>query len=636
MRYRAEIDGLRALAVVPVILFHAGFEYFSGGYVGVDVFFVISGFLITSIIITDLQSGTFSIVDFYERRARRILPALFFVISACLPFAWLWLTPASLQTFAQSLVAVATFSSNVLFWLQSGYFAPAAELKPLLHTWSLAVEEQYYVIFPILLMTLWRLGRRLVIGLLIALFFVSLGLAHWAVSRDPSGAFYLLPTRGWELLLGASAALYLTYATHLQSRSANQILSLTGLGMIIYAVAAFDQATAFPGLPALVPTVGTVLLILCAIPGTVVHAVLTLRPVVGIGLISYSAYLWHQPLLAFARHRLFGEECPSLFAVICLASLVLAWFSYRFVESPFRNTQRFDQASVFAFSAAGLAIILVVGIIGHRTNGFETLKMLSYSEEERKTYVINRQSTSYDIYNQMYSSECKFWAKEPADLPAKSLQRCSSVLGSPLVILGDSHALNIFNIVAKSNRFPFVIGISQGYCRPHTPRDGCHYESSVEFLAEISQFDPTVVYHQAGSYFLTDSDGNHQPSFGGDVFYDRENVERVAQYLSRLSALSIDVVWLGPFAEYRIDPALRPTVIEAFPSQNLSIFKNLEQNILRTLGDDYVFRYIGFNEIYEIKEEVVVDDCLIWRDQDHFSSCGENYLSQNGDWGSLK
>ena len=152
MKYRAEIDGLRALAVLPVILFHAGFGWFNGGFVGVDVFFVISGYLITTIIISEMAEGKFSIVNFYERRARRILPALFFVMLACIPFAWMWLTPTDLKDFGQSLVAVSTFSSNILFWFESGYFDTAAELKPLLHTWSLAVEEQYYILFPIFLM----------------------------------------------------------------------------------------------------------------------------------------------------------------------------------------------------------------------------------------------------------------------------------------------------------------------------------------------------------------------------------------------------------------------------------------------------------------------------------------------------
>ena len=163
MRYRSEIDGLRAFAVLPVILFHAGFENFSGGYIGVDVFFVISGYLITSIIANDIENKNFSIVNFYERRARRLLPALFLVMAACLPFAWLLLVPSDLKDFGQSLVAVSSFSSNILFWIESGYFETEAEFKPLLHTWSLAIEEQFYILYPIFLYFAWRLNFRKII-----------------------------------------------------------------------------------------------------------------------------------------------------------------------------------------------------------------------------------------------------------------------------------------------------------------------------------------------------------------------------------------------------------------------------------------------------------------------------------------
>ncbi len=190
MKYRAEIDGLRALAVLPVIFFHAGFEFFGGGFVGVDVFFVISGYLITGIILSEINNGQFSIINFYERRARRILPALFFVMASCLPFAWYWLTPSDLKDFGQSLIAVSTFSSNILFWMESGYFDTAAELKPLLHTWSLAVEEQYYILFPIFLMISWRLGINWIIIILIFIFLISLSMSHWGAFNKPSASFF--------------------------------------------------------------------------------------------------------------------------------------------------------------------------------------------------------------------------------------------------------------------------------------------------------------------------------------------------------------------------------------------------------------------------------------------------------------
>ena len=259
-----------------------------------------------------MAEGKFSIVNFYERRARRILPALFLVMAVCLPFAWLWLTPNDLKDFGQSLVALSTFSSNILFWLESGYFDTVAKLKPLLHTWSLAVEEQYYILFPVFLMLAWRLGVKWVLILLSIVFLISLGLAVWGTQyathpKIISGAFFLLPTRGWELLIGVFAAFYLKYNTHLKSHIVNQILSLLGFGMIAYSIIAFDKTTPFPSLYALIPTIGTGLLILCAVPKTFVHRLLSLKYIVGIGLISYSAYLWHQPLLAFARHKVEGD-----------------------------------------------------------------------------------------------------------------------------------------------------------------------------------------------------------------------------------------------------------------------------------------------------------------------------------------
>ena len=370
MKYRAEIDGLRALAVMPVILFHAGFEWFSGGFVGVDVFFVISGYLITTIIISEMAEGKFSIVNFYERRARRILPALFFVMAVCLPFAWLWLIPADLKDFGQSLVAVSTFSSNILFLQESGYFDTTAELKPLLHTWSLAVEEQYYILFPIFLMLTWRLGIKWVLILLSVVFLLSFGVAQWGAYNKPSATFYLLPTRGWELLVGVFAAFYLKHNTHLKSHILNQALSLLGFGMIAYSIIAFDETTPFPSSYTLIPTIGTGLIILCAVPNSYIHKLLSLKFVVGIGLISYSAYLWHQPLLAFAKYRLLDNVPVSLMVVICIFSLVFGWFSWRFIERPFRSKEMFDRKKIFSIS---IGFLLAFSTIGLMLN-FSTIK----------------------------------------------------------------------------------------------------------------------------------------------------------------------------------------------------------------------------------------------------------------------
>lgn len=369
MQYRREIDGLRTVAVVPVILFHAGFEIFSGGFVGVDVFFVISGYLITSIIIAELDQGKFSILRFYERRARRILPALFLVMACTFPFAWMWLMPAQFRDYAESLVAVTLFASNFLFWRESGYFGAAAEEKPLLHTWSLAVEEQYYMLFPIFLIFCWRFGRQPVFYMILGIAAISLLLAEWGWRNSPSGNFYLAPTRVWELLAGSVCA-FLQFKAPQKS---NNLLAALGFGMVVYAIFGFTEATPFPSVYALVPVIGTVLIVIYADEPTWVGRLLSTPVFVGIGLISYSAYLWHQPLFAFARIRSLTVPDPALMMSLAILSLVLAWISWRYIERPFRlkppagalPTQR----GVFIASGLGMAAFMGLGIYGHLGQG---------------------------------------------------------------------------------------------------------------------------------------------------------------------------------------------------------------------------------------------------------------------------
>jgi peptidoglycan/LPS O-acetylase OafA/YrhL len=243
MKYRREIDGLRALAVLPVILFHADFNLFSGGYIGVDVFFVISGYLITKIILAELKQGNFSIISFYERRARRILPALFFVMAISIPFAWILLSPFDLNSFSKSLIAVPLFVSNFFFWRDGGYFQTASELKPLLHTWSLAVEEQYYLFFPIFLIFLWKLGKRWALLSIYLVAIVSLLIAQLGSIYKPIPNFLLLPNRAWELAIGALVVFYISNKklTALPS-SIKQILSLFGILLITISIFVNTQA----------------------------------------------------------------------------------------------------------------------------------------------------------------------------------------------------------------------------------------------------------------------------------------------------------------------------------------------------------------------------------------------------------
>lgn len=369
MPYRPEIDGLRAVAVIPVILFHAGLTLVSGGYVGVDVFFVISGYLVTSILIGELDQGNFSIARFYERRARRILPALFFVMLCCIPFAWMWMLPDELKAFSRRIVAVVFFASNILLWREDGYFAPEGELKPLLHTWSLAIEEQYYLLFPVFLLLAWRFGRNRVFWSICVIAAISLAASEWGWRNKPNANFYLAPTRAWELLAGSICAFWLSDRV----QRPNNWLSLAGLALIVFAIFAYDEATPFPSVYALAPVAGTALIIVFGGAGTWTARLLGMRGFVGIGLVSYSAYLWHQPLFAFARLRSIPAPSPYLMAALAVLSLVLAYFTWRYVETPFRR----GQASILptrraVFTASGVigGILIAVGSAGYLGDGF--------------------------------------------------------------------------------------------------------------------------------------------------------------------------------------------------------------------------------------------------------------------------
>ena len=367
LNYRSEIDGLRSIAVLPVIFFHAGFvKFFGGGYVGVDVFFVISGYLISSIIISDLEKDNFSLINFYERRARRILPALYFVIILSLIFSYFWMLPDEFQNFGQSIVATTIFSNNILLSLTNGYWVGASDFKPLLHTWSLAVEEQYYIFFPFFLLSVWKFGKKWILIILLVLFLASLFLAQLYSYNKPEVGFFVIQTRAWEILIGVFAALYLK---KYNKNKYKNLLSFIGLILIFYSIIFFDRETPFPSLYTLVPTIGTLLVIVYADKGTFAQRLLSYRLMIGIGLISYSAYLFHQPVFALAK--LYSNKALSLnqYLTLIILTLVFSFFSWKYIEKPFRNRNNFSSKFIFSSSIITSVILIMIGLYLNFTHG---------------------------------------------------------------------------------------------------------------------------------------------------------------------------------------------------------------------------------------------------------------------------
>ncbi len=360
IKYRSDIDGLRALAVLPVVLFHYGVSQIRGGFVGVDVFFVISGYLISGIIMADLEQGRYSILGFYERRLRRILPALIALLAVCTIVAVFVLFPADLTDYGKSLCATLGFVSNVYFWRDSDYFARAAEWKPLLHTWSLGVEEQFYILFPILLGSIWGFGKRFVVVAALVAFGLSLLFAIYAAREMSTFGFYMPITRAYELLLGFFVALLPRIRLPEFAKGA---LSLAGLAGVLGATVLINRDTPFPGWEALFPATGAALLILVGLDGRppIFSRLLQAPPAVFIGKISYSLYLWHWPILVFYKYRVGRDLTPLETSGLFVLAILLAYLSWRFVEAPFRNRKWFSRRAIFAMAAATIVVGLGCG-----------------------------------------------------------------------------------------------------------------------------------------------------------------------------------------------------------------------------------------------------------------------------------
>lgn len=552
--YRPEIDGLRAIAVVAVILFHTNLGVATGGYVGVDVFFVISGYLISSIILREVRDGRFSFLGFYERRIRRIFPAQFVVLAATTAAAWVILPPQHMQTYGQSLVATTAFASNIFFWLKSGYFGGDAELFPLTHMWSLSVEEQYYVFFPFLaLIAAW--GRpRLLDGLMAAALLASLALCLHFAPRDQMLAFFMTPMRAWELMFGVFIALHeRTWRPALaRLRFAVPTLEIAAMAMILAPIVLYDSTTLFPGWSALPPVLGTALLILLSQPGTPVGRVLASRAFVLIGLMSYSAYLWHQPLYALSRMQGLTEAGWPAYAALIALTFVLAWLSLKYVEAPFRDRRRFTRLQVYAGFFAGSALLIAIGLATHVRQGFPE----RFSQETLAVAATGAPSPRRDACH-----------VEGADAPGPA-QACRYFVADDVrwAVLGDSHGVEIAWVLAERLRpaGQGVLHLTFSACQPaltfETDNPGCSRwtREAVSWLEQDQGITDVVLVYRHGLYLSGDQTKSYphvpsaRPNFLTDLPADEARdryVESLTAIVERLTASGKRVHIVAPFPD---------------------------------------------------------------------------------------
>jgi peptidoglycan/LPS O-acetylase OafA/YrhL len=451
--YRTDIDGLRAVAVLPVVGFHAGIHFLRGGFIGVDVFFVISGFLITQLLYKDICAERFSIIHFYERRIRRIFPALFAVLLSVYVVGIIYCLPAEIVDLSKSLAAAALSVSNIYFWLTSGYFDGQSSAKPLLHTWSLAVEEQYYLVWPVLLFALNRLPRPRLLQVMLVLVCLSLAGSVAGMWLFPSANFYLPFTRAWEL--GAGALLALDALPMQLGPRLRNVLSALGMLLIVGSVLLIGPDLPFPGLLAVPPCLGTVLIILAGRDGdSHLGRLLSLRPVVFMGLISYSLYLWHWPITVFQKNYgllVSGLSDARSKIVIILVSLLLAAFSWKFIEQPFRTGQlRPSNRRLLQIAAAAMSVVLTLALLASLAKGFpgryspRELQIASYL-----SYLTSDEGHNFGRRGECFlvggSGERSYFAHECL-VTAKDRKN--------YLLLGDSHAAELW--AGLSATFPGV------------------------------------------------------------------------------------------------------------------------------------------------------------------------------------
>ncbi|MDN2482535.1 acyltransferase family protein [Vibrio agarivorans] len=529
INYRPDVDGLRAVAVLVVVLFHAGFEQLSGGYIGVDVFFVISGYVIMLSLLHMLDNGTFSITEFYYRRAKRIMPALFFTLLLTTVVAHALFLPELYHQYLQSLIASLTFVSNLFFWKTTNYFGSAAELKPLLHTWSLSLEEQYYIFAPIYVAAVYRwLNKNWYLALYPPLI-ASFALSWFLMDKAASANYFMLPTRGWEILLGAVLAAAPPFK--LRTTFVANLLGVIGLVAIVSAAVLYNKDTAFPGLSALLPCLGAAAIIMSGSfsnsePSWVQRG-LALKPVVYVGLLSYSLYLVHWPITVFFKYyRLAPLSVWDSLMVIAL-SFAFAMASYYWVEQPIRRRKALSRKQVFSISGAGIASFVTFAI---------TVQVVS----------VERQPTELLATSQPTSDPCFLMnAKHYPGWDSKVCTLVDSPKGERVLMWGDSflnHYTKGFESLAKQQQLTLIKYASAG-CPPIMTFESFALPYCDEFnrnaLELIEALDIDVV-------FLSAKWSDHQQA----------GLDRLTSTLEKLDNLGVRYLVFGQSPQFITDVSI--------------------------------------------------------------------------------
>ena len=656
--YRPDIDGLRAIAVFSVLLFHLHHNNLPGGFTGVDVFFVISGFLITNILHKEMRVGNFSILHFYERRARRILPALCVVTLIVFAVCFFLFFPPDFKDFGQSTSATSLFMSNILFWKESGYFALPSLQKPLLHTWSLAIEEQFYILFPILLWILVKFFTHTV-SILIFVFFcvASFILSEYLVRFYPDAAFYLIPSRAWELGIGGLIALLQPQIIAFLNKTPRTVLEtipVLGALMIIYSLFAFNEYTAFPGISALFPTIGTALIIIAGLEhGTykpLLNQLISYKWFVIFGLISYSLYLIHWPLITFYKYYTLKELNFTAQLSVGSISILLAYLSWRFIEQPIRAIS-ISQKFILVTAGVSLAIMFVLGVTIHLFNGFPERFSVQTNTYIKAQYSNNPLKETCNVPG--FSKHVTLPDEEACTFGDLSSGNLYSV-----IVWGDSHADHIVpaisHILQESTGItarqitkggcPPLIDVTRQKTRASPPMFGCTETNSkvLELIKQNGNIN-TVVLSARWTDYINNS---YLKSSTYSTLTKEHTIKNLLLGLERtleeLKKHNKKVILLGPIpeADYNVPACLARKSSSIF--SNFSCLTREEENfltrnkiILEALSQlEKSFTNLIVYQPYKSlcsEGKCIIQDNLqsLYRNDDHLSIYGAKFLTKD-------
>ena len=653
LTYREELDCLRALAVFLVIIYHAkftvhGINIFPGGFIGVDVFFVLSGYLISRILFSQLKTDkNILLYDFYARRARRILPALFVVLLSSLPIAWFSLTPGRLFEFAESIGTSVLFISNLYFQnVATQYGAESSLLKPSLHTWSLSVEEQFYIIFPIIIMLASRYAKHRLYSVLICLTAISFFYANYESYSSPTKSFFAPLSRFWELGLGSLLAWNELHTKLNRQSKANIFFVFIGLAAIVLSAMIFDENTYHPSVATLLPISGALLIIRFGSSNNFMKNVFLGRVLIGTGLISYSLYLWHYPIFAYFRIN-FGEPTGYHKILLIWLTVSLAVLTYKFVEVPFRK--KMSKRKFRTLIVLGFLIIMapVLFIVSQKQFTDFWLKFGPNRIVQHYALISDAFARSFAI-----ETKCKFGAVELSnDQILSRYNECKAKFETATVILGDSHAINIFNAAVLSEDLQFVVGLVQGGCRPiNCAETGKNVYQKFLEINHIFDHKDSIIFHQSGSHFVSDASGktdSNQVFIGGEYAVEAALIKQTSDFLTEIAASSsASITWLGPFWEYGFDP--HDIVRDAVQGRDIATYAEINPRSIEILQnvEDHIsdlnmrlVAFLPFEAFYKMNINAEVEynggDCFQFRDRDHFSSCGEKIMSSRANWALL-